>query len=63
MIVAHNHPSGELQPSVENRQATTVLVSCGALLGIPLLDHVIVGAGGYFSFCDSGLLGRLEASA
>jgi DNA repair protein RadC len=42
IIVAHNHPSGDPEPSAEDRQVTTVLRDAGELLGIPLLDHIIV---------------------
>ena len=63
VIVAHNHPSGELRPSAADRQATAGLAACGQVLGIPLLDHVIVAADGYFSFCDSGMLHGDPAAA
>ena len=45
IIVAHNHPSGDPQPSAEDRTATTRLFDAGQILGIPLLDHVVLGAG------------------
>lgn len=44
IVVAHNHPSGDPEPSVEDITLTKRLVGCGELLGIPLLDHIIVGA-------------------
>ena len=56
IIVAHNHPSGELQPSSEDRSTTRRLVQAGRLLGVPLLDHVVVADGGYFSFQEHGML-------
>ena len=40
VIVAHNHPSGELRPSAEDREATRRIGRAGRILGIPLLDHV-----------------------
>lgn len=46
IIVAHNHPSGEVRASAEDRQLTTTLVAVGRLLEIPVLDHLIVGFGG-----------------
>lgn len=52
-IVVHNHPSGDAQPSPEDRQLTRRLGAAGDLLGIALLDHVIVAAGGYFSFAET----------
>src|SRR3990167_9528240 len=62
MIVAHNHPSGSTQPSHEDIALTTRLVEAGKLLGIPILDHIIVGFDQdgiptpYFSFADNGLI-------
>ncbi|HVE14063.1 MAG TPA: DNA repair protein RadC [Elusimicrobiota bacterium] len=58
LIVAHNHPSGLVRPSPEDRETTRRLEQAGLVLGIPLLDHVIVGAEGCFSFRRQGLLGR-----
>ena len=45
VIVAHNHPSGDPEPSQQDVLLTHRLVQCGALLGIPVLDHLVVGAG------------------
>jgi DNA repair protein RadC len=58
IIVAHNHPSGDLTASQEDHTLTERLKQVGDLLGIRLLDHVIVGDGTeqYFSFADDGLL-------
>ncbi|MCB9320589.1 MAG: DNA repair protein RadC [Lewinellaceae bacterium] len=56
MIVAHNHPSGNLQPSQEDRRITRQLVEAGKVLSIPVRDHLIVTGRGYFSFADEGLL-------
>lgn len=50
IIVAHNHPSGGLEPSSEDRVVTNRLQDAGRLLGIQLLDHVIVTAQSYYSF-------------
>ena len=59
MLCGHNHPSGDPQPSQEDRKLTQRLVDAGKLLGIGVLDHVIVGDGSdkAFSFADEGLLG------
>jgi DNA repair protein RadC len=57
IICGHNHPSGDTQPSREDRMLTHRLVSAGKLLGINVLDHIIIGgAGRYFSFVDAGAL-------
>lgn len=55
VIFAHNHPSGDPVPSEEDRRITGRLEEVGRILGIPLLDHVIIGRGPeYYSFADSG---------
>lgn len=56
IIILHNHPSGDPEPSVEDRKVTTQVAEAGKLLGIPLLDHVIIGSNYYYSFKDSGLV-------
>lgn len=56
IAVAHNHPSGDPYPSGEDRELTAVLASAGAVLGIPLLDHIIIGDGVYYSFQEAGAL-------
>lgn len=56
VICIHNHPSGDPQPSPEDRTLTTRLVEAGKLLGIQVLDHIIVGQRTYMSFADEGLL-------
>jgi len=57
VIVAHNHPSGNVEPSTEDRDITEKLVSAGEILGIAVLDHVIIAKGGFYSFLEHGLLG------
>lgn len=56
IIVAHNHPSGCLEPSDEDLSLTKRLAQAGKLLGIELLDHVIVTREGHMSFKQKGLL-------
>lgn len=56
VILGHNHPSGDPQPSREDRAITKRLKEAGELLGVNVLDHVIVGDGRYFSFADEGVL-------
>ena len=48
VIVAHNHPAGDLSPSPEDDEVTRRIARAGALLGIPLLDHVILAPDGSF---------------
>lgn len=56
IIVAHNHPSGNLLPSEEDRQVTDALKEAGDLLGIRLLDHLIFCGSDHFSFLENSLL-------
>jgi DNA repair protein RadC len=57
IVCGHNHPSGDVQPSQEDRAITIRLYQAGKLLGINLIDHVIIGTPNvYFSFADEGLL-------
>jgi len=54
VIVAHNHPAGDLTPSPEDDEVTRRIARAGALLGIPLLDHVILAPDGrYYSYKDN----------
>jgi DNA repair protein RadC len=56
LIVAHNHPSGNLIASQSDIELTKRLREAGKILEIQLLDHIIVTTEGYFSFADEGLL-------
>ena len=58
MIFAHNHPSGEAEPSVEDLELTRRLVGAADLLGVSVVDHVIVAREGYRSLRESGLMPR-----
>ncbi len=56
MVLVHNHPSGDPEPSQEDRIVTHRLVEAGQLLGIPVVDHVVVARRGYTSFGQRGWL-------
>lgn len=56
LILAHNHPSGNLSPSNADKQLTQKLKTAGESLDIKILDHVIVTEKSYFSFADEGLI-------
>jgi DNA repair protein RadC len=56
LIFLHNHPSGDPEPSREDRDCTRRLFSAGKILGIRVLDHIVFGHNDYFSFADAGLL-------
>ena len=53
IMVAHNHPSGDPKPSDEDREITSLLVRSGKVLGIPLVDHIVIGDGTYYSFQEN----------
>ena len=57
IVLLHNHPSGDPSPSEADGQVTQRVKECGALLGIALADHIIIGDNRYMSFRENGLLG------
>jgi len=56
VICAHNHPSGNTEPSKEDADVTRILKNAGRILGIELLDHIIFSTKGYYSFAENGEL-------
>ncbi len=54
VLLVHNHPAGDPAPSAEDREVTRRLRSAGGIVGIPVLDHVIIGDCSYFSFREDG---------
>ncbi len=56
IILCHNHPSGNLNPSQQDKTITYKLRDAGKILDIQVLDHVIVSETGFFSFADEGLM-------
>lgn len=59
LIVAHNHPSGELHPSAQDHKLTKTLSLLGKMMQIQVLDHIIIGDGSY-SFADHGLMAEIQ---
>jgi DNA repair protein RadC len=59
IIVVHNHPSGEIEPSQEDKEFTKRLKRSTDDLGIAFHDHIIIGDGEYYSFSESGLMAKL----
>jgi DNA repair protein RadC len=55
-IVVHNHPSGDPSPSDADRELTYTLMQAGKVLGVRFLDHVIIAAGGTYSFAGAGMV-------
>jgi DNA repair protein RadC len=56
IVAAHNHPSGDPTPSPDDLELTNRLAAAGDVLGIPMLDHIIIGDGCYYSFKEAGRL-------
>jgi DNA repair protein RadC len=56
IILIHNHPSGNLKPSDQDKRLTERLVKIGREMDLPVMDHVIFTDDGYFSFADEGIL-------
>jgi len=56
VIVVHNHPSGDPTPSDKDVEITSMLRAAGQVIGIPLIDHLIVGRSRFFSFRERGIM-------
>lgn len=56
IILMHNHPSGSIKPSKEDKQITSRLIKCGEIIGIEVIDHIIIGDGTYFSFKENVII-------
>lgn len=57
LILAHNHPSGNLKPSEADVTLTNKIKEAAKLMDIQLMDHIILTEGGYLSFADEGMMG------
>lgn len=62
IILVHNHPSGELQPSKNDNDITDRLIQVGRILSIEVIEHLIISLKSYISYSDMGLLKKLGAS-
>ena len=56
IILMHNHPSGNIEPSKEDKNITNRLIKCGDIIGIEVIDHIIIGDGVYFSFKENMII-------
>jgi DNA repair protein RadC len=56
MILAHNHPSGQIQPSHADIELTKKIKQAGLIMDIPVIDHIILGDNNYYSFADEGII-------
>ncbi len=63
MILAHNHPSGNIKPSDADKRLTKDLIKAALAMELRIFDHVIVGENSYFSFADEGLIEEYEIEA
>lgn len=54
VILMHNHPSGNRQPSPEDRRVTRQMIQAGDIMGIPVVDHIIIAGDAYYSFAEEG---------
>ena len=61
LIFVHNHPSGDPEPSLCDREITRDLVFAAGVMQIKVLDHIVIGNNAYFSFADRGLIEEYEA--
>ncbi|MFN3405888.1 MAG: RadC family protein [Cytophagaceae bacterium] len=60
IIMVHNHPSGEKEPSMGDIEITDKMVAIGKFLNVPVIDHLIITEKDYYSFIDSGLLSKIQ---
>jgi len=60
IIISHNHPSGNLEPSLNDKQITNDIFQAGEIIGIPLIDHIIFSKEGYISFKQKGMFPKEE---
>ena len=56
VILTHNHPSGKVVPSPEDKKFTSDVSTGGKIMGIKILDHIIIGDSQFFSFSEEGIL-------
>lgn len=54
IVCVHNHPSGNISPSINDIEITNNLISVGKMVGIPIVDHIIVSENNYYSFFENG---------
>ena len=55
LVLVHNHPSGNVEPSPEDIRITEKLIDAGKILSVPIIDHVIVSDGQFYSLAEKGI--------
>ncbi len=63
LVLAHNHPSGEVHPSIADKTLTQELVQATRLVNVKVLDHLVIGDNRFYSFAGEGLIGEYEDEA
>ena len=63
IIVSHNHPSGDPSPSPDDMELTRRLRAAADLIGVPMLDHIVMGDAGFYSFAEERLVQSLPAAS
>jgi DNA repair protein RadC len=63
IIICHNHPSGDPEPSERDKEITRMLVLACQIIGLSVLDHVVIGRQKYFSFADKGIIEEYRSEA
>ena len=61
VVLLHNHPSGDCEPSRTDLRLTRQLYDAGQLIGVPLLDHIIIGGSSYVSFAERGFMHEIQS--
>lgn len=56
MILVHNHPSGNLTPSRQDKELTKHVMDCARMMNIKVIDHIIISSESYYSFTENGLI-------
>lgn len=62
LVLVHNHPSGDLQPSSADKAFTDRIIKVGEIINVPVLDHLVISETGYSSFAELGIMDELKAS-
>jgi len=62
VIMVHNHPGGNVTPSIEDQDLTDHFIQAGKFLKVEVIDHLIISDETYYSFVDSGIFKKLQAS-
>jgi len=62
LILVHNHPSGELKPSIADKEFTDRIIKVGEIINVDVIDHIIITENNYSSFADTGIIAELKKS-